>query len=820
MADADLAVGRVLSHYRIVRLLGSGGMGQVYLAEDTRLDRTAALKILPPELSSDKERLRRFVREAKAASAIDHPNIVQVYEIGQAEGLHFIAMQYVEGQTLHEAIGGRPLGTDALVDTALQITDAVAEAHARGIIHRDLKPANIMISGKKRVKLLDFGLARVEQLAASADDHQNPTMTLTEAGIVMGTVAYMSPEQALGKPIDARSDIFSLGVVLYEMATGAPPFSGRSSIEIIDCIVHNQPEAIARLNYDVPPEIERIVRKCLEKSPDDRYQSVSEILVDLKNLGRDLRSSDVSPSNASATAGSRRTTTMAVPPPDTVGVPGRRWRWTVAAVLLVAAAVAGVAVYRDRANAGGGAIRALAILPFKNVNLDPQSEYLSDGITDSIINNVSLIKQLRVMARGTVFTYKNQDVDPRRVGQELGVDGVVTGKLLQNGSSIVVTVDLVDARDGRQVWGRQYDRQLIDVLALQSEISREVSDELRINLTSTEQDLVARRYTENKEAYQAYLKGRYFLFQRTRAATLKAIDYFKQAAQEDPAYALAYDGLANGYTYLGITGALLDGLPPRQVMPMAKEAALRAMQLDRSRSEPHATLGHVHWNYDFDWEGTEQEYRTAIELNPNDSVTYIRQAFYLVSVGRWPEAREAIDKFRRLDPASFPGALLPVGIVAYFGRDYQRASEQLQKVTEMAPTFASPYFWLGAVYMEQGLKEESIAAFEHAVALSDRAPVALAGLGFGLARAGRTKEAEVIRDELLGASPGHYVPEFYVACLYGALKQKDEAFDWLNRAYSEHANGLSLIQVSPLVDDLRSDPRFSELLTRLRLSHP
>ena len=803
MSSEDLS-GRVLAQYQIIKPLGAGGMGVVYLARDTRLDRTVALKILPAEIASDQERMKRFVREAKAASAIDHPNIVHVYEINEADGVNFIAMQYVEGQTLRSKLSGNPMPLNEFLRTATQVTDAMVEAHGNGVIHRDIKSANIMVSKKDQVKLLDFGLARIDAVQTENDSSQIETMSRTDPGTIAGTVAYMSPEQARGKQIDHRTDIFSMGVVFYEMATGKLPFTGNTPAETIDKIVHNQPESILRLNYNVPQEVERIIRKCLEKPPEARYQSASEILVDLKNLKRDLDSSD---SKADQKLDGKR-------------LPAVHRNYLVAVlVLLVAATIGGLLFHdwRSTNKIGNNEIRSLAVLPFKNINLNPKTEYLSDGITDSIINNVSLIKQLRVMARGTVFMYKNKEVDPRQVGKELGVDGVVTGKLLQDGNSLVVTVDLVDAHDGRQIWGEQYDRKLADIISLQSQISRQISDQLRIKLTEKETTLVAKHYTENPEAYQLYLQGQYSLMQRTPESTQKARDYFRQAIAKDPTYALAYDGLSGSYLYLGITGALLGGPPPKEVMPKAKEAALKAVQLDESLAQPHTTLANIHFNYDYDWDGTERELERALELNSNYPLTYMIRALFLSSMGRKEEAMATIQRFREVDPGYFPSILIGTGITCYWSRQYDQAIENLERITQTVPNYASPYFWLGASYLEKKDYEKAMEAFQKAVTYSHRAPVALVGLGIGYARTGKMQEAENILAELLQDSKKSYVPEFYLACLYAELGKKDEAFVWLDRGYQERANGMGLIKVFALLDKLRSDPRFSALLQRLKL---
>jgi len=798
---AEDLIGRVISHYRIIKLLGSGGMGEIYLADDIQLDRTVAIKVLPANVASDKDRMSAFIREAKAASAIDHPNIVHVYEVNQSDGINFIAMQYVEGETLGSKINGKPLEISDFLQIGIQVMDAIAEAHARGIVHRDLKPANIMISNKGYAKLLDFGLARIQKNPDTSELSQVQTWTRSKPGIIAGTISYMSPEQALGKKIDHRTDIFSMGVVFYEMITGQKPFSGSNPTETIDKIVHSQPESIARFNYNAPQELERIIRKCLEKDPERRYQSAADVLIDLKNLKRDLDSSNIK---------------QQIERSPTEKVVSKKRNWIAIALLLIAAVIGGFFWYRSQGTTNRK-IQALAVLPFRNLNLDPQTEYLSDGITDSIINNLSPLSQIRVMARGTVFSYKNKEVDPRQVGKELGVDGVVTGRLLQQGDRLRVTVNLIDARNGTVLWAQQQDRRLEDMLSMQSEISREISNQLQLKLTKKDQDLLAKNYTTDSEAYQLYLKGQFFLMQRTPSAINTAMEFFQKAIDKDPTYALAYDGKADCYNYLGITGALLGGLPPKQVMPQAKELALKAIQLDDSLSQAHRILGHIHLNYDLDWERAEKELNKALELNPNDPLTHTYKTFWFISLGRNEEAHASMKRFKELDPGTFPGTLISTGIQHYWMREYDATIQELKLLNEMSPNYPSPYYWLGLSLLEKKNYDDAMRYFQSAVQLSHRAPVALTGLGIGYARAGMMKEAESVLNELLNEPKNVYIPEFYLATLYTALGKKDEAFMWLNKAYEERANGLTVIKVYPALDDLRSDPRFNELLKKMKL---
>lgn len=799
---AEDLIGRVISHYRIIKFLGAGGMGEIYLADDIQLERTVAIKVLPADVASDKDRMNAFVREAKAASAIDHPNIVHVYEIYQADDINFIAMQYVEGETLGSKINGKPLEINEFLQIGIQIMDAISEAHARGIVHRDLKPANIMISNKGYVKLLDFGLARIQKIPDGSEFSQVQTWTKSKPGVVAGTISYMSPEQALGKKIDHRTDIFSMGVIFYEMATGQKPFTGSNPTETIDKIVHGQPESITRFNYNVPQELERIIRKCLEKEPDRRYQSAADVLIDLKNLKRDLDSSNI---KKQIERGTTETIT-----------PSKHKYWIPIALFISAAVIGGMFYYRLHF-ANNREIHTLAVLPFRNLNLDPQTEYLSDGITDSIINNLSPLSQIRVMSRGTVFNYKNKEVDPRQINKDLGVDGVVTGELLQQADRLRVRVNLVDARDGTALWGAQYSRPLEDMLSMQSEISKEISNQLRLKLTKKDEDLLAKNYTTDSEAYQLYLKGQFFIMQRTPASIDTAMSFFQQAIDRDPTYALAYNGKADCYNYLGITGAILGGLPPKQVMPQAKELALKAIQLDDSLAQAHRTLGHIHLNYDLDWNAAEKELNKSLELNPNDPLTYTYKTFWFISLNRNEEAHASMQRFKELDPGTFPGTVISTGIQHYWMHEYDVAIEELKLVKEMSPNYPSPYYWLGLAQVEKKNYDGAIKAFQSVVQLSHRAPVALTGLGIGYARAGMMKEADDVLNELLNKPKNVYIPEFYLATLYTAMGKKDEAFAWLNKAYEERANGLTVVKVFPLLNDLRSDPRFDDLLKRLKL---
>jgi eukaryotic-like serine/threonine-protein kinase len=585
------------SDYRIIKKLGSGGMGEVYLAEDSTLRRTVALKIIPANVASDEMRKQRFIQEARAAAAIAHPNICVVHEVSETPAGHpFIAMEYIPGDTLTKKITDQGMSLVEILDISIQIADALDEAHAKGIMHRDIKPANIIVTPRGQVKVLDFGLAKMSDSKTCASDSAISTHMNTAPGFTMGTVPYMSPEQAIGKDVDHRTDIFSLGVLLYELSTGRKPFAGSTSGELIDRILHAQPESIARFHHDAPPELDRMIRKCLEKDADRRYQAARDLLIDLKNLKRDLESGASSLTKASQQY-----------------VPTRYGNYVIDAALVIALIAAGVYWrYRDH-----GTINSLAILPFSNESGDPNMEYLSDGITESIINSLSRVQTLRVIPRSTVFRYKARELNPETIGRELKVRAVLIGKVLQRGDTLKIQTDLIDIDKESELWGEQYNRNRSDILQIQDEISREISENLKLRLTGEQKQQVMKRDTENIEAYQLYLKGRYEISKFTREGYENGMTHINQAIALDPNYALAYAGAA--YGYVTVTGWFL---PPEEAMRKARQGVQKALDIDEGLPEAHLTLGIIYHWHDYDWNAAEKEFKRAIELQPRLAIAH------------------------------------------------------------------------------------------------------------------------------------------------------------------------------------------------------
>jgi len=751
-----LASGARLGPYEIVSPVGSGGMGEVYRARDVRLGREIALKILPAGFADDPDRMRRFEEEARTASRLNHPNVVTIHDVGREGGVAFIAMELVEGESLRERIGRGPLPPREATEIAIQIAEGLGRAHAAGIVHRDLKPENVMLGPGGLVKILDFGLART---ALAAADSGTPTVEARTAdGAILGTIGYMAPEQARGTPADSRADLFAFGAVLYEMLAGRRVFGGSTAVAVLSAIVAPEPVDVSGLPPGVPAALATIVRRCLEKDPDRRLSSAHDLALQLRDAA--------SPSAVRSAPRPRRK-----------------------------------------------AIDSVAVLPLANAGADPADEYLSDGVTESIIHGLSELPKLQVMALSTVARYRGRD--PLESGRALGVRAVLTGKLTKTAERLRVQAELVDTGSGFRIWGDVYDRPMADLLAVQDEIAREICDRLRFKLSGAERRRVAKAPTQNPEAYQAYLKGRFFWNKWTTEAIKTAIEFYEHAIAIDPGYALAWAGIADAWSAMGG----IKAVPPAEAFPKAKAAASRALELDPALADAHASLGYVRRLFDWDWRGAEAAFREALRLNPSHAAGHRWYGQFLSGMARHDEAVREATQALELDPLSI-SIHTAVGDVLFYARRYEEAIGYYRKALEMDPEFQSGHSDLARALEFKGSVDDAIREYEAAIRLAGRTEAEAdpsIGLANAYAVAGRRDDALRVLEELQRWREERYVSPWGLASIYARLGEEGRALDWLERAYADHDSTLVWLKVHPRFDPLRKHPRFVALLRQMNL---
>jgi serine/threonine-protein kinase len=791
-------LGRMISHFEVIEKLGEGGMGVVYKARDTHLDRFVALKLLRPDAVSDPERRRRFVQEAKSASALNHPNIMHIYDIDESDGSLFIAMEYVNGLTLERAIQEGGLRLQENLRWAAQIADGLAAAHAAGIVHRDLKPSNIMVTPQGLVKILDFGLAKLMEPAVN-ESQETATVHAhkgTAEGVVIGTAAYMSPEQAEGRKVDARSDVFSFGAVLYELMTGQQAFRGSTRMATISSVIRDEPAAISSISPGTPAELDRMVQRCMRKDPERRAQNMADIKVQLEEIREE-------------TASGIRPPPIAQPPEAPRSRVSKKAVWSAAALLLIVGIAA--AVWWRVSQQRGQKIDSLAVLPFVNVGGEPNTEYLSDGITESIINNLSQLPSVRVMARSTVFRYKGRDNDPQKAGKELGVRAVLAGRLLQRGDTLTVDAELVDVETGTQLWGSQYRQKLADLLNVQESISNEIAGKLQVRLAGAGAVASAHRPTSNPEAYRLYLEGMYQSRKYTREGVQKGFESFQKAIALDPNYALAYTGIAFG------SAVAEDWMfPPRDIMPRAKEAVDKALAIDSNLGLAHSMKGYIAFFYDYDIALAEREMKRGVELDPNDEDGHGFYSWFLVATKRFDEGIAEAERGRQAIPFGVDSNFF-LSQQLYFAHRYDQSILQSQSSMKFLGDIWFEHEILGWAYEAKGDLTRAIGEIELARKEEPTIAEPLASLGHAYALAGRKDEARKVIEELREMSKKYHVPPYTVALVYSALNEKEAAFAELEKAWGERSWYLIDLAVDPQIDNLRDDPRFKDLLRRVGL---
>jgi serine/threonine protein kinase/Tfp pilus assembly protein PilF len=799
-------IGQLLLHYRVVEKIGEGGQGTVYKVIDTTLDRPAVIKVLPPDLTDSASNLLRFEREAKLASSLDHPNICTIFGLHKVGDIQFIAMQYVEGRNVRQLVGGHPLDLRRALSIVIQVTDALAAAHSSGIVHRDIKARNVMVTRSGTVKVLDFGLAKL--IESPHKDTSDPQ--LTEVGVPYGTSTYAAPEQAQGSKADHRADIFSTGVLLYEMLAGTWPFRGKTALDVRYAVVYHKPKPITEARGEDSPllrRIQEILDKALAKLPEDRYQRIEDMRADLQEVLREVDDD----SSLGSTLTDAPVTSRWTSKPNTFWTTPRKITATATAMaLILALSFIAFKAYRPAETAPSG-INSLAVLPFTNA--DPTTEYLSDGITESLIENLSRVPNLKVKSRSTVFHYKGRETDPKKIGRELGVHALLSGSIVQQGDDLAVSVELIDVRDDSHIWGERYGRKVSEVVALPQQISRDVSQKLRSRADNMDHAQLSSDYTPDSEAYRLYLQGRYNWNKRTVEGLRSGIDYFGKAIMRDQGYGLAYAGLADCYLLLNVYNVTSAD----ESVPKAEAASRKALSINESLAEAHTSLAFITYRYHLKWAEAEEHFRKAIALNPNYATAHQWYGSYLAALRRHDESVVEAKTAHELEPFSLTIYSDYVRSLYYAGRLDEAKKESL-KLVEMDPNFGRAYYELGLVLEEEGKPEDAIAAFKLALKSLPDNVAALTALGHAQGLAGKRADAEKMINRLQELSKQQYVSPFQTAVVYAGLDERQLALDWLEKSHQERFNWLPFIQIDPVFKNLRSEGRFLELSKSLGLA--
>jgi len=763
-----LAAGTTLGHYEIRSKIGKGGMGEVYLAHDTKLDRRVALKILPPEFAEDRDRMNRFVREARSASALNHPNIITIYEIGEADGTHFIATEYIEGETLQTRVNRESLSLGSTLEIAMQVASALDAAHRAGIVHRDIKPDNVMIRLDGIVKVLDFGIAKLSPTDLSEVDSESETLVQVETrlGMILGTVAYMSPEQARGQETDARTDLWSFGCVLYEMLTRQKPFQGPTMTDVLANIVYREPASILVYREGTPAELERIVAKAVSKNKDERYQSAKDVFNDLKQLEtRLLVDAELTRSREAENISSGR----------------------VAALL-----------------------NSIAVLPFANISAEKDNEYFSEGLTEEIIMNLSKLQMLKVVARGSTMHYVKEGKTHKQAANDLGVQYLLEGSVRRRGKDLRITAQLIDAMHDVYLWAETYRGTMEDIFDIQEKVAAEIVQALQLRLSPDEKQILKKRFTKNTEAYQLYLQGRFFWNKRSEEGLKTAIRYFEEAIENDPRYALAWAGIADSYSVLGEYG----NIPRRDLYPKVEAAAIKALEIDNQLAEVHTSYASLLMLGKWDWVNSEQEFKLALELNPNYATAYHWYSQWLWSMGRVEESIQMVSRAAELDPVS-QAITKDKGLAFYYGRQYKDALDMGRKTLEMDANYAAAHRLLSLAYSGEERFDEAIGANQNWGNLTRNEVETNLALAQIYAVSGQVEAARKLV-EVVKQDP-HLIDQAYrgLALVHAALGENDAAFESLEKGYSRREESLLSLKVDPKVDRLRSDPRFTALLKKI-----